>query len=226
MSSPLHIVIGTKNYSSWSLRGWLAVAHTGLAFSEQKLPLDTSEFHDQIGDLSPTRCVPVLHHEGQKVWDSLAVIDYCARLVPEKNWWPEQLSAYGHARSVAAEMHSGFTALRNHAPMNIRGRWTGLSLSHSVAADINRIEEVWNECRNKYSENGAYLFGDFGAVDMMYAPVVSRLVTYDISVSNTSREYMNNILNHPLIQRWCEEAKREEDTVFQDELPQDITMLG
>ncbi len=220
------IIIGTKTYSSWSLRGWLAVAHTGLDFDEYKLPLDTSEFYAEIQDLSPTRCVPVLHHGGQKIWDSLAIIDYCSRLNPEKYWWPDDLKVYGHARSITAEMHSGFMALRQHAPMNFRGQWTNLSLSDEVAANINRIDNIWQECRTKYGDNGPFLFGDFGAADMMYAPVVSRFKTYDIKVSDVSAVYMEAILNHPLIQRWIKEAKLEEETVFQDELPKDIKKLG
>jgi glutathione S-transferase len=226
MSEKLRIIIGTKTYSSWSLRGWLAVAHTGLEFDEYKLPLDTPKFHAEIEDLSPTKCVPVLHHNGQKIWDSLAIIDYCARLNPEKNWWPDDLKAYGHARSIAAEMHSGFLALRQHAPMNFRERWTNLSLSDEVAANISRIDTIWQECLAKYGSDGPFLFGDFGATDMIYAPVVSRFQTYDIQVSDLSTAYMETILNHPLMQRWIQEAKLEEETVSQDELPKNIQKLG
>jgi glutathione S-transferase len=225
-STSPRIIIGTKTYSSWSLRGWLAIAHTGLDFDEYKLPLDTPEFYSEIRDLSPTTCVPVLHHRGQKIWDSLAIIDYCARLCPEKYWWPSDLKAYGHARSIAAEMHSGFMALREHAPMNFRGKWTGLSLSDDVAANVNRVDTIWQECLAANINKGPFLFGDFGAADMMYAPVVSRFRTYDITVSDTSRAYMEAVLNHPLMQRWMQEAKLEEEKVFQDELPKDITKLG
>jgi glutathione S-transferase len=222
----MKIIIGTKTYSSWSLRGWLAVAHTGLDFEEVKLALTTPEFKTSIPDLSPTKLVPVLHHEGRQIWDSLAIIDYCARLTPKKNWWPEDLGAYGAARSIAAEMHSGFMGLRTHAPMNFRGRWSNLTLSDAVAADVKRIDQIWQQCRNGYGAGGDFLFGGFGAADMMYAPIVSRFTTYDIDVSPISRAYMDAILNHPLMVRWQEDAATEDQVVPIDEVDPNATHLG
>lgn len=224
--SNLKIIIGNKTYSSWSLRGWLAIRHTGLDFEEVKLPLDTPEFYERIKALSPTGCVPALHHGDVRVWDSLAIIDYCARLAPEKNWWPKLDAPYALARSIAAEMHSGFTALRGNAPMNMRDRWTGLSLSEGVQKNVDRIDALWSDARNSFGKGGDFLFGEFGAVDMMYAPVVSRFETYGIAVSDTSRAYMDAVLNQPYMGEWMASADEETDTVKQDQVPADATHLG
>lgn len=220
------IIIGTKTYSSWSLRGWLAMRHTGLSFEEVKLPLDTPEFYEKIEELSPTRCVPALLHGDVRVWDSLAIIDYCARLAPQKAWWPESDAAFGFARSIAAEMHSGFMALRGAAPMNMRGSWTGLEISEAVQKDISRIDTIWAEARRRFGGDGEFLFGSFSAADMMYAPVVSRFKTYDITVSDASRAYMDAVLAHPYMQEWMTDAATETEVVDQDEIPADAKTLG
>ncbi|NVJ97763.1 MAG: glutathione S-transferase family protein [Alphaproteobacteria bacterium] len=222
----LKIIIGTKNYSSWSLRGWLAVRHTGLPFEEIKLALDTPDFYKQIEALSPTRCVPALHHGEARVWDSLALIDYCARIAPEKFWWPEDNAAFANARSIAAEMHSGFLALRGAAPMNMRGRWTDMALSEGVQKNVDRIDAIWQEARARFGMDGDFLFGEFGAADMMYAPVVSRFQTYDIKVSDTSKAYMDAVHAHPYMAEWIEETKTETHIVPVDEIPADAKTLG
>ncbi|TNE61751.1 MAG: glutathione S-transferase family protein [Alphaproteobacteria bacterium] len=220
------IVIGTKTYSSWSLRGWLAVAHTGLDFEEIKLPLDTPEFHERIRHLSPSGFVPALRHGDVQVWDSLAIIDYCARIAPNKFWWPEGPVAYGFARSVAAEMHSGFTALRGAAPMNLRARYAGLKLSDRVRKDVDRIDSLWTQCRSRFGGDGHFLFGAFSAADMMYAPVVARFIGYGVSLSPTATAYRDAMRAHPLINRWYEDAATETQVVAQDEIDPNATMLG
>ncbi len=222
----LHIVIGTKTYSSWSLRGWLAVAHTGLPFRETKLALDTEEFYREIEAFSPTKCVPALQDGDIQVWDSLAIIDYCAHLAPEKNWWPTGKAAYARARSICAEMHSGFMALRGAAPMNFRGSWKDLTLSEAVQRDVNRIDQIWQECREGFGQAGAFLFGEFGAADMMYAPVASRFRTYGIQLSPISQAYVDSILNHPLVLQWQEDEGTETQVVAQDEISANATQLG
>lgn len=222
----LKIIIGTKTYSSWSLRGWLAVAHSGLVFEEVLLPLDTPEFRERIPALSPSRTVPALHHGDTVVWDSLAIIDYCARLAPEKFWWPQELQAYGFARSIAAEMHSSYMGLRSHAPMNLRGNWSGLELSDAVRRDVEKVDARWTEARTRFGADGEFLFGDFGAADMMFAPVVSRLLTYDIEVSETAKHYMEAVRQHPLVDAWYKDAAGETQVVEVDELPAGITRLG
>ncbi len=224
--SDLKIIVGTKNYSSWSLRGWLAARHTGLPMQETKLRLDTPEFYEEIKDLSPTSCVPALHHGDVRVWDSLAIIDYCAHIAPEKNWWPDEPAAFAHARSVSAEMHSGFTALRNHAPMNLRGQWSNLTLGEAVQKNVSRIDAIWSEARTTFGQKGAFLYGEFGAADMMYAPVAARFITYNIAVSDTAKAYMDAVRTHPYVEEWYAEAATESQIVHQDEIPADAKSLG
>lgn len=222
----LKIIIGEKNYSSWSLRGWLAVAHTCLDFEEMALPLDTPEFYDRIAELNPSRKVPALYHGDVLVWDSLAIMDYCARIAPEQYWWPEDMAAFARAKSVTAEMHSGFPHLRAHAPMNMRGRWSGLSVADNVQTDIDRVLTIWSECREQFGKGGDFLFGGFSAADMMYAPVVSRLTTYNIEVSPVVAAYMEAVRTYPSYKRWYDAALREKAIVRADEIAPDATTLG
>ncbi|WP_417459797.1 glutathione S-transferase family protein [Kordiimonas sp.] len=222
----LKIVIGTKTYSSWSLRGWLAVAHTGLVFEEEKLTLDTPDFYARIGALSPSRTVPALHHGATVVWDSLAIIDYCARIAPQAYWWPEDDAAYGFARSICAEMHSSYMGLRTYAPMNLRGSWSDMELCEAVENDVKKVTARWDEARARFGGAGDFLFGDFSAADMMFAPVVARLITYGIEVSETSRAYMDAVRAHPLVDAWYKDAALENEVVAQDEIPIDAKRLG
>ena len=224
--SNLKIIIGEKNYSSWSLRGWLAVAHTGLAFEEISLALDTPEFYAKIDEINPSRKVPALYHGDILIWDSLAIIDYCARIAPDRFWWPEGDAAYARAKSIVAEMHSGFPALRAHAPMNMRGRWSGLKVSEAVQTDIDRILTLWRDCRADFGSGGAFLFGEFSAADMMYAPVVSRLKTYSIPVDPVSAAYIETVHTHDIFKRWRDAALQEKSIVRADELAPDAARLG
>lgn len=229
--SELTIVIGNKNYSSWSLRGWLAVKHTGLPLNEIKINLYTPGSKAELLRHSPSGLVPVLKDGDTRVWDSLAIIDYCARLAPRKFWWPTDKAAYAFARAIAAEMHSGFFALRNHAPMNLRARHTGLTLSEAVADDVTRAESLWLEARQKFGQNekensGDFLFGAFSAADMMYAPVVTRFESYGVEVGDTARAYMNAVLDHPLMVKWREAAAKETAIIVEGEIPEGATQLG
>jgi len=229
--SALKIIIGNKNYSTWSLRGWLAAMHTGLAVEEVKIDLYTPGSKTELFKHSPSGLVPALIHGDIVVWDSLAIIDYCARLAPDKFWWPEGDAAYAFARSMTAEMHSGFSSLRTHAPMNIRGKWSGLTLGDSVAADVARIDALWSEARERFGKKdgpngGDFLFGGFSAADMMFAPVVHRFETYSIEASPTARAYMDAVLAQPLMQQWTNEGLAETAIIAQGEVPKDATRLG
>ncbi|WP_308911382.1 glutathione S-transferase family protein [Pseudokordiimonas caeni] len=223
----LTIVIGNKTYSSWSLRGWLAVRHTGLAFREIMLPLDTPEFYERIRDYSPSGFVPALIHNGTtKVWDSLAIIDYCARLAPQKFWWPDNDAAFGFARSMTAEMHSGFMALRRAAPFNTKAKYRGLALSPAVAADVKRIDALWSEAIERFGDGGPYLFGGFSAADMMYAPIVGRFLAYGVSLSPAATAYAMAVRSNAGVSEWYDAAKDETLVVAADEIDPATTMLG
>ncbi len=222
----LKIIIGNKNYSTWSLRGWLAAMHTGLPVDEVKIDLYTPGSKAELLRHSPSGLVPALLHKDIVVWDSLAIIDYCARLAPGKFWWPEDNAAYAFARSIAAEMHSGFIALRTHAPMNIKAKWSSLTLGESVAHDVARIDTLWSEARERFGNDGDFLFGGFSAADMMFAPVVHRFETYGIDVSPTVRTYMDAMLAQPLMQQWAKEGRAETAVIAAGEVPKDATQLG
>lgn len=222
----LTIIIGNKNYSTWSLRGWLAARHTGLPCDEVKIDLYTPGSKAELLKHSPTGMVPALVHGDRVVWDSLAIIDYCARLAPERYWWPDDMAAYGFARSIAAEMHSGFMGLRTHAPMNLKGAWSGLTLGDAVARDVARADTLWSEARTRFGQDGDFLFGRFSAADMMYAPVVTRLNTYGMQVSETARAYMDAVLAHPLMIEWTKEGLTETAIIAAGEVPKDAAHLG
>jgi len=224
--SQLKIVIGNKTYSSWSLRGWLAVNHTGRAFEEVLLQLDTPSFYEEIERHSPACKVPTLLDGDAAIWDSAAIIDYCARLAPEKLWWPEDLAAYGHARSIFNEMHSGFAEVRTHMPMNLRDHWQGLGFSDALQKELNRLESLFTECRETYGQNGEFLFGGFSATDMMFAPVVTRLDTYGVPLGTVARTYVDAALNYAPFQAWKAAASLETEVIELDQVAASATHLG
>jgi glutathione S-transferase len=175
------LVIGNKNYSSWSLRGWLMARIAGIEFEEIVIPLDLPETQGAIRKHSPSGRVPVLLHRGLAVWESLAIAEYLNDLKPEAGLWPAAAAARAHARSISSEMHAGFADLRARMPMNIRASYPGKGMTPAVRADIERITGLWRDCRKRFStafdKDEGFLFGTFGAADAMYAPVVTRLRT-------------------------------------------------
>lgn len=216
--SKLHLVIGNKNYSSWSLRPWMALSMAGIPFRETVIPLDTPETAALIGEHSAAGRVPVLHHGRQTVWESLAIMEYLAELFPEKHLWPKPVSARAVARSISHEMHAGFQALRNACPMNIRRPQKPVPLNEAARKDIARIEQIWRECRAKFGKSGKFLFGRFSIADAMYSPVVSRFETYAIPVAAETRAYMDEVLNTPPFLSWKEAALQESWIVPSDEV--------
>lgn len=224
--SEFTIVIGNKNYSSWSLRGWLAVKHADIEFEEIKIDLYIPDSKTELLKHSPTGMVPLLKHGDTRVWDSLAIIDYCALLAPEKFWWPTSDAEYAYARSISSEMHAGFFALRNHAPMNLRARFSGLELGADVETDVRRVEALWTEARETFGRSGDFLFGDYSAVDMLYAPVVHRFNSYGVQVNGICKAYMGAVLDHPHMQEWAAAAATETATIVAGEIPKDATRLG
>ena len=205
------LVIGTRRYSSWSLRGWLCVRLAGLAVRVEALRLAGGGKTVEIKALSPNGCVPYLEHEGAVVWDSLSIAEYCAEFAP--GLWPSDRCARAQARSIAAEMHSGFRGVRSALPMNLgrEARPLAAGLDEAALADIARINTLWTEQRRQYAQEGPYLFGAaFGNADAMFAPVVSRFLSYAVpGLSEESQAYMQAVRNHPLMREWADEASRE-----------------
>ncbi len=199
----LTLVIGNKNYSSWSMRPWLALKAGNIAFDEVEIPLYTGAADKQrILKFTPSGKVPVLVDGDVTIWDSLAIIEYAAERFPEAGLWPEDRAARAHARSVSAEMHSGFAALRDECGMNLHRPVGAKTLSTDARADIARIQQSWTECRQRYGKLGPYLFGGFSGADAMYAPVVHRFRTYAVEVTPEVRGYMDAMMALPAFREW------------------------
>jgi glutathione S-transferase len=199
----LKLVIGNKNYSSWSMRPWLALRANDIAFEEVFIPLYTGAADKQrLLDFSRSGKVPALIDGGVTIWDSLSIIEYIAERFPEAGLWPEDRASRAHARSISAEMHSGFMALRNECGMNLHRPIRAIALSADARANVARIEEIWTDCRARYGKLGPFLFGKFGAADAMFAPVVHRLRTYAIAVGPAAQAYAETMMALPAFQEW------------------------
>jgi glutathione S-transferase len=216
----LTLAIANKNYSSWSLRAWLAMRQFAIPFEEKIIPLDTPETARQIAKHSGAGRLPVLHHGDVTVWESLAILEYLAEIFPDKPLWPKPPAVRALARAVANEMHAGFQALRNACPMNLRRPRKPLDggLSSEVRANIVRIEAIWQECRKLHGQGGPLLFGEFSIADAMYAPVATRFDTYAIEVSAASRAYMEAIFSTEAFRAWKQDALNEEWVIPADEV--------
>lgn len=207
----LKLVIGDKQLSSWSLRPWMLLRHLGLPFEEIRLPLDTPRFRDEIGRYSPSRRVPVLLDDGLAVWDSLAICEYLSERAGGAGW-PTDAAARAQARSVSAEMHSGFAAMRSAWSLRAAERDLDVPLDAAAHADVARIEAIWGDCRARGRESGPWLFGPhYGIADAMYAPVVLRFNTYGASLSAAARAYFDHAMSDPHLLEWIAGARRELD---------------
>ena len=212
------IVIGNKNYSSWSFRGWLTVRATGAAFEEILIPLDTEEWTATIGKFSPSGRVPVLIDGETTIWDTMAIVESLAERHPEAALWPHDGEARAHARSSSAEMHSGFMALRSAMPMNFRRPVQVLPLTEDVAKDVARISALWGDARDGFGHEGPYLYGDWSAADIMFAPVVSRFRTYGVEVAPQLATYMEAVEAHPHYTEWRDAGLEESWIITADEI--------
>ena len=212
------LVIGNKNYSSWSMRPWLAMRQFDVEFEEVRLSLDSPGFATDIAAYSAAGKVPVLVHQNRSVWDSLAICEYVAELHPSASMWPVGDVARAQARSVSAEMHSGFASLRRQLPMNCRATGRTVKLDESTRAAIQRIEIIWSQCLTSASREGPYLFGKFSIADAMYAPVVSRFSTYGIELGEVARDYMAVIRDLPAYRDWLRDATAEPESLPWDEV--------
>lgn len=206
----LTLVIGNKNYSSWSMRPWIALKGASIAFDEVVIPLYTGDADKQrILAYSKAGKVPVLVDGATTVWDSLAIIEYAAERFPQAKLWPADPAVRAHARSVSSEMHSGFMPLRNECGMNIHRPIRAKALSDDAQANIARIQAIWSECRSLYGKDGPYLFGAFTGADAMYAPVIHRFRTYAIEVKGAAADYMAAMEDMPAFRAWTEAALKE-----------------
>ena len=212
----LHLVIGNKNYSSWSFRPWLAMKVAGIAFAETVISLDAADFKARVTALSGAGRVPVLIDGDICVWESLAILEYLAEKFPLAGLWPNDAAARAHARAVASEMHAGFMPLRRQLPMNVARPVKQRALDEGAAKDVARIDSMWKECRAKFG--GPFLFGPFGAADAMYGPVVWRFRTYAVDVGAAARAYMQAMMALPAWNEWRDAARREPWVLAEDEV--------
>jgi glutathione S-transferase len=218
----MKLIIGNKAYSSWSLRGWLAAKQSGLPFEEVVVPLYDEEWDKRrAGDeFAPSSGkVPILWDGDAVVWDSLAIVDYLADKVGRDRFWPADDAARAMARSMAAEMHSSFAALRRQHSMNVRQTFAPTPPSPAVLADLSRVMELWAQARARWGGDGAYLFGDFGAADIMFAPVCTRIVTYGLPIARFAGPYIDAVIQHPWMQDWIASAQEEDWVIEQFEQP-------
>ncbi|HTS55448.1 MAG TPA: glutathione S-transferase family protein [Burkholderiales bacterium] len=207
------LVIGNRNYSSWSLRAWLLMKHSGIGFEEVRVPLYVAGYKAALRRYAPSGKVPVLLDAGLAVWDSLAIAEYLAERHPDLTLWPADTVQRAAARSISAEMHSGFAPLRSNMSMNCRGSFPGVGRTVEVAADIERIQRIWTDCRERFGAVGPYLFGAFTIPDAMYAPVVLRFKTYAVQLTTAAQEYADAILALPELQEWIEAARAETEVI-------------
>ncbi|MES9859165.1 MAG: glutathione S-transferase family protein [Sedimenticola sp.] len=215
--SDLTLVIGNQNYSSWSLRPWLFLRHHQIPFSCRKVSLFVETTAADLTPYFSDAKVPVLHDEELEVWDSLAILEYLAEHFPEKQGWPKASATRAVARAVSAEMHSSFFDLRRELPMNCRHRFPGFKPTGAAQRDIHRVQNIWRLCREMYGEEGPWLFGNFSVADCMFAPVVLRLISYEVALDDVAREYTETLYSSAAIQEWVAASKSETQVIKEDE---------
>ena len=215
--SNLTLIIGNKNYSSWSLRPWIFMRQLGVKFNEKRIPLFTDTMEQDLAAYGSNTKVPVLLDDDLIVWDTLAIMEYVSEKYLDNKGWPLESKARAVARSISAEMHSSFTNIRNELPMNCRKDFPGFKISLGVQTDIDRIAELWRKCRSEYGAGGDWLFGNYSIADAMYAPVVIRLKGYDVRLGDIEESYMQSVLNLPAMQEWIEAGKQEKEVIEMDE---------
>ncbi len=213
----LTLYIGNKNYSSWSMRPWVLMRQLGIPFEERCLRLFTDEFRRVLAGVNPAGKVPVLVDDTFSVWDTLAIAEYVAERFPQAGVWPADARDRARARSLCAEMHSGFSNLRNRLPMNVEADLPGKGWNDAVARDVERIVAMWQQQRNEHRERGPFLFGPFCAADAFYAPVVSRFKTYRVALPGDCSRYLNDLLATTAMQAWTAGALAEADFLAEDE---------
>lgn len=209
------LVIGNRNYSSWSLRAWLYLRESGIGFEEIRIPLFTAEWAEAVARYSPAGRVPVLLDGDIQVWDTMSIIEYVRERHPEALGWPEDVAARAEARSIAAEMHAGFLSIRDELPQNLRARHRRdeARLSVTARAQIARVCSIWSSCRQRFQHAGPWLFGRFSIADVMYVPMALRFVTYEIPVPEDARSFVDAVTALPSVREWIEAAAREPERI-------------
>jgi glutathione S-transferase len=215
MNKPL-LIIGNKNYSSWSLRAWLMLKHAEVDFEEMRIALHVPGYELKLSYFSPAGKVPAYRDGVLTVWDTLSIAEYLYESYPKL--WPADKATRSIARSISAEMHSGFTAIRSAMPMNIRGRGRYVATSPELEADITRIKNIWRDFRTLYSRTGPWLFGDYSIADAMFAPVVFRFLTYRIFEEGVVDEYMKTVMRDPFMQEWVKASELEHEVLVLNEV--------
>jgi len=214
------LIIGNKNYSSWSLRAWFLLAEAGIEFEEERIALDTEGCVARIAQYSPACRVPVLILDGQAIWDTMAIAETAAERWPDKGLWPSDAAARAHARSISAEMHAGFSVLREAMPMNCRAMGRRVPLPDPLTADIDRIFDIWADCHRRYQSAGDWLFGNFSVADAMYAPVVLRFRTYGMNLPQSASAYPARLLQSDVLQDWLAACESEIEVIEREEIGQ------
>lgn len=213
----MKLFVGNKNYSSWSLRAWLLLRQAGIPFEEETVSFNSRDFDERVRRHSPAGRVPVLVDGEVSVWDSLAISEYVAERFPEKNLWPEARAARAHARSICAEMHSGFADLRAQLPMNCEARFEGVLETRATRRDIERVLEMWRDCRERHAGGGPFLYGHFTVADAFFAPVVRRFLGHSVELPEPAAAYARTIDGLPAMREWMAAATAERDFVAEDE---------
>lgn len=216
----LRLIIGNKNYSSWSLRSWFLLKEAGIEFEEYRIPLDQEGSAAEIARFTPSGRLPVLMIDREAVWDTLAIAETVAERWPEKELWPSDPQIRVHARSVSAEIHSGFSTLRDAMPMNCRAMGRKVALPDALTDDIDRVLDIWADCHRSYRSKGDWLFGRFSVADAMFAPVVLRFRTYGINLPDSASNYPRRLLESAAIQSWLAAAESEVEVIKREETGQ------
>lgn len=214
----LTLVIGNKNYSSWSLRPWIFMKHHQFEFEEKRVALYTETSDQELAEYHSDCKVPVLKDGDELIWDSLSILEYVSERYLAGRGWPEDDHARALARSVSAEMHSSFSHVRKELPMNCRKQFETVALSHEGEQEVERISWLWNTCRTRYGDSGEWLFGSFSIADAMFAPVALRFYGYSIPLSSVGRNYVKSIINHPAIIEWIAASKAETEVIDSEEI--------
>lgn len=215
----MQLIIGNKNYSSWSLRPWLLLSHFNIPFDEIRIPLDSADFASTLAQYSSAGKVPVLQDKGIEIWDSLAICEYLSEQYLDGKGWPADSLARAQARSASAEMHSSFMAIRNNMPMNCRSSRI-ISISAEMRWEIDRVDQLWTYLRSTYGNPGEFLFGDFSIADCMFAPMASRFHSYQPELGSTSQNYIHSLINIPAMQQWYAQAADEVEVLQREEVGQ------